>query len=139
MISYFSIKFGSLFAKNEPEFSGISAFSEIRSPAFFVVIVIISYYGQLAENPFISGLSANVFLIVTVYLTLCGYSFLDFLLKRRIKNIFTRVLISLGITIVLILFSASLYFTNPVLIAMFIGLADSIFNYRVKIRLTVGK
>ncbi len=139
LISYFSIKFANLFAKNHSDFSEIPPFSEIRSPAFFILIVIISYFGQFIENPFASGLSANIFMILTVYLTLCGYSFLDFLLKRRIKNIFARVLISLAITIIMTFLSLFLYFINPVLIAMFIGLADSLFNYRAKIQLIKGK
>ena len=60
LISYFSIKMSSYFAKNEPEFSVVPPFSEIRSPAFFVLIAFFSYFGQLIENSFISGLMANV-------------------------------------------------------------------------------
>lgn len=139
LVSYFSIKFSCRFAKNQPEFSVIPPFSEIHSPAFFVIIIVVAYFGQLTENSFISGLMANVFMLLSVYLTLCGYSFLDFIVKPRIKNIFARVGIYFVITLILTLVSSFLYFANPVLVAMFIGLADSMFNYRVKIRALRGK
>ena len=77
--------------------------------------------------------------MLSVYLTLCGCSFIDFLVKLRIKNIFARIGFYLGITIILTLVSAFLYFANPVLIAMFIGIADSMFNYRTRIKLMRGK
>ena len=90
-------------------------------------------------NPFISGLMANLFILLTVYLTLCGYSFLDFLVKPRVKNIYLRIVIYIAITLILTLVSSFMYFANPILIAMVIGVADSLFNYRARIRLIRGK
>ena len=139
MISYFSIKLANVFAKNELELSVVPPFSEIRSPAFFIIIAVAAYFGQTMGNPFISGLMANLFMLLTVYLTTCGYSFLDFLVKPRVKSIFGRIIIYLVITFLLTLISSLIYFANPVIIAMFIGVADSMFNYRAKIRMLRGK
>ncbi len=139
LLSYFSIKLSGRFAKNEPEFDIVPSFSEMRAPSFFIIIAIITYFVQTIQNPFFSGLMANVFMVLTVYLTMCGFALLDFLLKIRFKNVFARVGILLGVSFLLTIVSSVLYFANPILIAMLLGAADSLFNYRTKIRMLKGK
>ncbi len=139
LLSYFTIKVSSLFAKDKKFFSSVPAFSEIHAPFFIVILGIISYLGQLSENMFISGLMANVFMVLSVYLTLCGFSLIDFFVKFRIKSLAARISIYIGVTFLLTLLSAVFYFANPILIAMLLGLVDSLFNYRIKIHMLRGK
>ena len=139
LLSYFTLKVSSHFAPKNEAYSDIPAFSEIHAPVYFVFAGVISYAGQLASGTFISGLMANIFMALSVYYTVCGYSFADFLVKSRIKSLSARLAIYLGVTLLLTLVSAIFYFANPILIAMLLGLLDSIFNYRLKIRMLKGK
>ena len=139
LLSYFSITVSKHFAKGNPWFDGISAFSEIHARPVFLLITAISYFGQTWENAFLSGLMANLFMIMTVYYTLCGFSLFDFVLKRRIKALFGRIGIILAAVIVLTVISMFLLFANPILIAMFFGVADSFFNYRLRATLPTNK
>ena len=139
LLSYFSIKLSSHFAKNELIFAKIPSFSEIHAPKIFLIIAALSYFCQLTENPFVSGLAANVFLALSIFYTLCGYSVVDFFLKLRIKSLAARLGILTGASIVLTVLSVGFYFANPVLIAMLGGMLDSVINYRAKIRFFKGK
>ena len=139
LLSYFSIKLSSHFAKNELIFAKIPSFSEIHAPKIFLIIAVISYFCQLTENPFVSGLAANVFLALSIFYTLCGYSVVDFFLKLRIKSLAARLGILTGASIVLTVLSVGFYFANPVLIAMLGGMLDSVINYRAKLRFFKGK
>ena len=139
LLSYFSIKLSSHFAKNEQIFAKVPPFSGIRAPKIFLIIAALSYFLQLTKNPFVSGLSANVFLVLSIYYTLCGYSVVDFFIKLRIKSLAARIGILIGASLVLTVLSVGFYFVNPVLIAMLGGILDSVINYRAKIRFFEGK
>lgn len=139
LISYLTIKVSGKLCKNNPVFENIPPFSEVRAPSFLLVIFVISYFANLSENGFVSGLMSNVFMALSFYFAICGLSLIDFFTKFRIKKLYVRIIVYLaGITLLTIL-SFVFYFTNPVLLAMFGGLIDSIFNYRARIRMLKGK
>lgn len=130
LLSYFSIKLSSHFVKSSELFAKIPEFSQIHAPFILLIIAVISYSGQLSENPFISGLMSNLFMIMSVYYTLCGFSLVDFIIKRKVKSLAARFFIILGIMIVLTILSAFMFAANPILLAMFAGVMDTVFNYR---------
>lgn len=139
LLSYFSIAASRHFAKGNPCFDTIPSFSETHARPIFLLITLAAYFGQSSENTFISGLMANLFMIMTVFYTVCGFSLFDFMLKRKIKALPGRVGIILAAVIVLTIISMFLIFANPILIAMFFGVADSFFNYRIRATLPTNK
>ena len=132
LLSYFSIKIGSHFAKDKTFFSNLPEFSKTHAPFVILLVGAIAYMGQLSENAFIAGLMSNLFMVISVYYTLCGFSLLDFLIKRKTISLIGRVFIILAIIIALTLLSMFMPFANPVLLAMFAGVMDTVFNYRLR-------
>lgn len=132
LLSYFSIKISSHWAKGSEMFAQIPAFSQMHAPFILFMITVISYAGQLSENAFISGLMANLFMVLSVYYTLCGFSLIDFFIKRKTNSLVARTFIMIGIIIVLTILSMFMPFANPVLLAMFAGVMDTLFNYRLR-------
>ena len=135
LVSYFSIMFGKCFAGSNECFDKIPSFSEIHARPIFLLIAIVAYFGQLSANGFISGLMANLFMVITVFYTICGISLFDFFLKLRVKSRWGRIGIFIATAIVLTVASMFFLFANPVLLAMFLGFADSFFNYRLRFTL----
>ena len=82
---------------------------------------------------------ANLFMALSVYYTLCGFSLIDFFTKTRIKPLAARITIYVSGVVLLSIVSVMIYFVNPVLIAMFGGAIDSVVNYRAKIRMLKRK
>lgn len=132
LLSYFSIKLSSHFVKNRELFARIPEFSQTHAPFILVIVTLISYAGQLSENAFVSGLMANLFLVMSVYYTLCGFSLADFIIKRKIKSLVARFFIILALVIILTLVSMFMTAANPFMLAIFAGLMDSLFNYRLR-------
>jgi len=139
LLSYFTIKVSGRIAKSEKLYENIPPFSELRAPVFLLIVAAVSYIGQLSGNGFFAGLMSNIFMALSIYYTLCGFSLVDFFMKMRIKKLYVRIIIYLLGTTVLTLLSFIIYFTNPILIGMVGGMIDSLFNYRAKVRNITGK
>lgn len=139
VISYFSLITSRHFAKSSSHYINIPAFSDLHTSPFLLLAGLIAYFGQLVQNAFISGLMSNLFMVLSVYFTVCGFSLIDFFVKSRIKSLPARLAIYIGITILLTIVSTLISFANPVLIAILAGIMDGIFNYRLRVRLSAGK
>ncbi|MFA7637402.1 MAG: DUF2232 domain-containing protein [Monoglobales bacterium] len=139
LISYFTLKTGNRLVRGNEIFTHVPSFSEIHAPFFLSVIAVASHFAQTSNSAFVSGLSANLFMLLSVLFTLCGFSLIDFFLKRRVKPVIARAVIYLLGIIFFSILSLYFYLLNPILIAMFLGILDSLFNYRLKIRIFGGK
>ena len=136
LVSYFTIILSKYFAKGHPCFASIPSFSGIHARPIFLLVTIAAYFGQSSSNPFISGLMANLFLVMTTFFTICGFSLVDFLLKRKITSVVARFFIVIAVIFLLTVISMFMLVANPVLIAMLLGFADSFFNYRLRFLLS---
>ena len=137
--SYFSIILARHFSKNHRIFSKIPEFSNLHALPIFLLLTAISFMAQSSKNMFISGLMSNLTIVLTTYYTICGISLLDFYTKLRIKSFAARLLLYIALFIVLTVLSTFITFLNPVLLAMFFGMFDSILNYRLRRHFRSGK
>jgi len=79
----------------------------------------------------ISGFGLNIFILLSAYFCVCGFAVIDFYMKKRFTKVYLRCMIYIPAFLIL---SSGMLFVSPVLILIFAGILDMIFDFR-KLRL----
>ncbi len=110
-----------------PSIEGFHAIRGSKTAVFVYLFIFIIYLAT--KNLILSGIWMNVYLLFTLYFSLCGITFLLFSISKGVKNGFLRWI---AYFLMMILLLGNLYEPKSMIVLVMIGITDAIFNFRMK-------